>query len=367
VLFWLKSELRNPLGAIDCALASMPANLPGEAQELISGMQLCSSFMSNIMNNLLDVRKIEEGKMILRSDPLSLESLLQDVRKMTLPAVRPGVELKVEVDNGDRDCVLGDTHRLQQCLNNLVTNAIKYTMSGSITLSSSWDGNFVRLSCADTGPGIPKEEQANLFERFVMRGGAPGSGLGLAITKQIVDLMGGTIRFESDPTIKPGTNCIVLLPLQPASDTLLSTSIELDEGPIEEIFSLLIIDDIKMNRAMLTKRIKKSIAPNCIVSEAATGEEALKRCESGETFDVIVVDQYMEEAGGVMVGTDVIATMRRSKIDCAIIGCSGNDLEQQFIAAGADLVWGKPIPSNASIIQNFRFALDKRQGPSIHT
>jgi len=356
-------ELRNPLGAIDSALASMPDGLDSEVQELVSGMQLCSSFMSNIMNNLLDVRKIEEGKMVLRSNPLSLESLVRDIRTMSLPAVRAGVELNVLVETKDRDCVLGDVHRLQQVLNNLVTNAIKYTMNGTITLVAGWEGNLVRLECRDTGPGIPREEQEHLFERFVTRGGAPGSGLGLAIAKQIVDLMHGTIHFESDPTVTPGATCVVLLPLKPCNDNpmcqALMSSEPVDEKPIEEAFSMLIIDDIKMNRQMLKKRILKGIAPNCTISEAPNGETALSICEV-ETFDVIVVDQYMEETGGVMVGTDVITTMRRNKVESLIIGCSGNDLDDSFLVAGADLVWGKPLPTNYVIMQQLRDGLRKR-------
>jgi len=353
-------ELRNPLGAIDSALSSMPDDLSSEAQELVAGMQLCSSFMSSIMNNLLDVRKIEEGMMVLRSDPLSLESLVQDVRKMTLPAVRPGVKLNVLVETKNQDCVLGDIHRLQQILINLVTNAIKYTVSGSITLAVGWEGDLVRLECRDTGPGIPKEEQKNLFERFVMRGGAPGSGLGMAIAKQIVDLMKGSVCFESDPTVKPGTNCVVRLPLKTCDEPQCAPSLEPeDDKPIEKSFSILIVDDIKMNRLMLKKRILKGIAPHCAISEAATGEAALSICEM-ENFDVIVMDQYMEEAGGVLVGTDVITTMRRSNVDAFIIGCSGNDLEAPFLSAGADLVWGKPLPSNSVIKQQLRDALGMR-------
>ena len=236
-------------------------------------------------------------------------------------------------------------------------NSIKYTMVGSVTLVAGWEGDLVRLECRDTGPGIPKEEQKNLFERFVKRGGAPGSGLGLAIAKQIVDLMQGSIHFDSDPTVKPGTTCIVLLPLRPCEDLSNQSMMKSEEeNLIEETFSILIVDDIKMNRMMLKKRIQKGIAPNCIISEAATGEAALSMCEI-ETFDVVIIDHYMEEAGGVMVGTDVIAAMRRSKVDSFIIGCSGNDLESCFLAAGADLVWGKPMPSNAVMKRQFRLGL----------
>lgn len=134
-----------------------------------------------------------------------------------------------------------------------------------------------------------------------------------------------------------------------------------------------IVDDIRMNRAILTRRIQKCIAPNCIVSEAARGEEALKMCceqdENGDpprTFDIIIVDQYMEEAGGVMVGTDVVVAMRRSNVDSVIIGNSGNDLDDKFLVAGADGFWKKPLPSNPEIIRQLRVALKQRGGTTCH-
>merc|ERR1712045_639077 len=111
-----------------------------------------------------------------------------------------------------------------------------------------------------------------------------------------------------------------------------------------------------INRIMLGRRIKRGIAPNATITEASTGEEALVIC-GNEKFDVIVVDQYMEEAGGVMVGTDVVFAMRRMRIDSIIIGCSGNDMDDLFKEAGADWVWGKPMPSNITTIKQLRSAL----------
>eukprot|EP00339_Tiarina_fusa_P000456 CAMPEP_0116998306 /NCGR_PEP_ID=MMETSP0472-20121206/1425_1 /TAXON_ID=693140 ORGANISM="Tiarina fusus, Strain LIS" /NCGR_SAMPLE_ID=MMETSP0472 /ASSEMBLY_ACC=CAM_ASM_000603 /LENGTH=1067 /DNA_ID=CAMNT_0004697421 /DNA_START=41 /DNA_END=3244 /DNA_ORIENTATION=- len=350
-------ELRNPLGAIDSALNAMPDDLPDSARSLIAGMQLCTGFMSSIMNNLLDVRKMEEGKMTLTKSPISLKKLLNNVHKMLLPSVRPGVGFEKVCNTKGKDWVLGDAHRIQQVMTNVITNAIKYTVRGSVTLVMGWEDDNVKFECVDTGPGIPKNEQEKLFQRFVQRGGAPGTGLGLAIAKHLVDLTGGSIRFDSDPTIKAGTNCVVLmsLPLCDAPDTVVEVSTAL----IQEKISFLIIDDIKMNRMMLKRRIEKGIAPNSVIKEASTGEEALEICGM-DKFDVIVVDQYMEEAGGVMVGTDVVFAMRRMRINSVIIGCSGNDMGTQFFEAGADWVWQKPMPSNAKIIQDLRASLNKR-------
>jgi CheY-like chemotaxis protein len=311
------------------------------------------------MNNLLDVRKMEEGMLKLTRSPLSLSSLLLNVHKMLMPSVKPGVNFTAHSDTRGRDWVLGDEHRLQQVMTNVVTNAIKYTLSGSIAISIGWVGDAVKFECLDTGPGIPKKEQGMLFERFVQRGGAPGTGLGLAIAKHIVNLTGGTIRFESDPTIKAGTSCVVemILPFCDARENarIGMTGVKF----LEEKLRFLIIDDVKMNRMMLKKRLQRGIAPNAVISEACTGEEALAICGK-EKFDVIVVDQYMEEAGGVMVGTDVVYAMRRMRIESIIIGCSGNDLDDEFCEAGADWVWQKPMPQNSEIISHLRAALLKR-------
>jgi len=360
-------ELRNPLSAMDSALhVIVEEELPKNSRELVKGMKLCASFMGSIMNNLLDARKLQEGMMEIRYTPLSLSELLESVFQMMLPLVKSNVELKLENNvPKERDWVLGDSHRIQQVLTNMVTNSIKYTFVGSITLRVSWtDDKQVRLDVIDTGPGIPKNEQERLFERFVQRGGAPGTGLGLAISKEIVSIMGGTIYFESDPTVQPGTDCIVILPLEecaPIEDDEVTEISPVDETkPIQAPIRILLMDDIKMNRMMLERRLKKAIAPNAEISMAVNGEEALE-IVSQRSFDIIICDQYMEQAGGVLVGTDVIIAMRRERINALIVGCSGNDLDAEFQKAGADLVWGKPMPSNEEIIQQFRQGLRDRQ------
>jgi PAS domain S-box-containing protein len=350
-------ELRNPLSAIDSALTAMPDDLPSSVTSLVTGMRLCCRFMSTIMNNLLDVRKMEEGKMTLYAVPMSLEALIGSVHTMLLHSVKSGVEFIKSVDTGGRDWVLGDQHRIQQVLTNVVANSIKYTTSGSIEMKLSWEEGFVCFECIDTGPGIPKSEQERLFQRFVQRGGAPGTGLGLAIAKQLVDLHQGSIRFDSDPAVRAGTTCVVRLPLS------LCDAPEVKEeesfSPIDQPLKFLIIDDIKMNRVMLTRRLKKGIATNCVIVEACTGEEALEIC-ARDRFDVIIVDQYMEDAGGVMLGTDAVYAMRRMHVDSIIIGCSGNDLDREFREAGANWVWKKPMPSNAEIIAHLRQVLGDR-------
>jgi PleD family two-component response regulator len=129
---------------------------------------------------------------------------------------------------------------------------------------------------------------------------------------------------------------------------------------IEEPITVLIIDDIAMIRSMFRRRMKKGIAPNATITEASTGENALEICKE-RTFDIIIVDQHMEEAGGVMLGTDTVVAMRRLKIKSIIIGCSGNDINDEFMDAGTDWVMGKPTPSNSIIQKHLRQFLAARR------
>lgn len=153
------------------------------------------------------------------------------------------------------------------------------------------------------------------------------------------------------------------IPFRKCETPDLNPTVEFHDA-IKEKLSFLIIDDITMNRTMLRKRLLKNIAPNCSVEEAVNGEEALKsvakREKEGMSFDIVVVDQYMEEAGGVMVGTDVVLAMRRNGVSAIIIGCSGNDMEHNFMDAGCQAVWKKPMPNNQDTIAQLKQFLANR-------
>jgi signal transduction histidine kinase/CheY-like chemotaxis protein len=344
-------ELRNPLSALDSALNSVSDARPQEMKNLVTEMQSCIKIMCSIMNNLIDVRKLEEGKIALMSTPLSLHCLMQKVQNALLPSVKPGVSFSVECDTSDQDWILGDGARLQQILTNIAANAIKYTVTGSVTLKIGWEDDLVTFVCIDTGPQsqVPSSQQDQFSLPY--RCGAPSTGLEMVIAKHLVELHKGTMNFRSVPT-SDCTNviessCIAHLPLvacEPTHPKFFTDASQTLETPLR----FLIVDDIRINRHMLSRRLQNSIYPGCIVAEACTGEEALLICGK-QDFDVIIVDQYMEEAGGVMVGTDAIYALRRMGVTSIVIGCSGNDLDAEFIDAGVDIVWQKPIPSNEEI------------------
>jgi CheY-like chemotaxis protein len=301
---------------------------------------------------------------------------------MLLPSVQSGVKFEVDCrTTPETDWMLADSHRVQQVYTNVITNAIKYTKEGVIRLVFYWDKEgelpVAVFECQDTGPGIPKHQQEELFQRFVQRGGAPGTGLGLAIAKHLVDLANGEIRFVSDPTVRPGTVCRVQCPFQvcpaprvltPNASSLARQKVNGEEGPITEVIRVLIIDDVRMNRVMLAKRIQKFIAPNSIITEAKNGEEALaiiSATAAADPFDVMIVDQFMEESGGVLLGTELISRMRSDGVSALIIGCSGNEIAEQFVSVGCQFVWGKPMPTNEKSIGQMRVCLTTFLSPGM--
>ena len=348
------------MSAIDNALSAMPDDMSETAKSMLIGMKQCCDFMSMIMSNLLDVRKMEEGGVNLNIVPISLKALLSRVYGMLQFSVKPDVSFSMECNSGDSDWVLGDHYRLVQVFTNVAANAIKYTVKGTVIMRLRWDGSLTTFECIDSGPGIVKEAQEKLFTRFVNRCGAPGAGLGLAITKHLVDLMGGTVRIDSDPPVANGTRFTIQIPLQPYQETQEQASDAKKEVDSDRMLDapvrFLVVDDIKINRVMLKRRIEKNICPRCTVTECPTGERALEIC-CQEMFDVIVVDQYMEEAGGIMVGTDAIRAMRKMRVNAIIVGCSGNSLDDEFAEAGADFTWQKPLPPNMLILRQLRCRL----------
>jgi CheY-like chemotaxis protein/nitrogen-specific signal transduction histidine kinase len=353
-------ELRNPLSALDSALNAFPVANSNEVKSIVSEMQACIAVMSTIMNNLVDIRKFEEGKVTLASAPMSLRALLSEIHKVLLPSVKPGVLFKVVCHITERDWVFGDSRRLRQILFNVTANAIKYTLAGTVTLTVEWDGDTVVFKCIDTGPGRPGTKGRENQSVSKYQCGSPCTGLDLMVAKRLVDLAGGTMSFQrtSNPSYRD-SSCSIYIPLVAVCESQLNSVSIRSSKVIDSPLHFLVVDDVKVNRVMMKRRLQK-ICLGSLVSEASTGEEALHMC-GNEKFDVIIVDQYMDEAGGVMVGTDVIYTLRRIGVDSIIIGCSGNDLDEEFIDAGVDIVWPKPIPTNEEIIRQIRDALESKE------
>ncbi len=200
-------ELRTPLSSI---LGFIRLVLDGVCQsreeeiDLLNDAFHAAEHLLSIVNDLLDVARIEAGRLEIQCRPMEAQPILKQVISLTsVQAEQKSVKLADKADSIVLPTVWGDPERLKQVLINIIGNAVKFTDRGSVTVSASVDDKFVEFKVQDTGVGIAKEKQAELFEKFKQVDSSfkrryGGSGLGLAISKHLVERMGGKIQLHSD-------------------------------------------------------------------------------------------------------------------------------------------------------------------------
>lgn len=219
----MSHELRTPLNGI-MGYAEFLRDNSDETNREFAGIILDSShYLLEVVNSILDLAKIESGKMDLelRPEPL-LPMLDRIVRTHYPPAAEKGLEMAVTLAPDLPAELLCDSTRVAQVINNLLNNAIKFTDAGSVTVQVSLEAGMLRISVADTGCGIPEEMMPHIFERFRQVDGFltrrhQGTGLGLALVKELVDLMGGNVAVTSEPG--KGSEFVIRLPLGTAASS----------------------------------------------------------------------------------------------------------------------------------------------------
>ncbi len=222
-------ELRTPLGAILGFAEILEAGIYGQITEkqrmATSEIIDSTNYLSGIVNELLDQAQFERGKTLLRIEPFSPESMLNEVHtRMSVMATAKNITLSTYLEPGMPSLLLGDSDRLQQILVNLISNAIKFTDIGNVKVNcyQFQDSEWI-LEISDTGTGIPQNAQEYIFEPFQQVDGSitrrqAGTGLGLSIVKQLVQLMGGKIKLES--RLGQGSTFQVILPLILVQETV---------------------------------------------------------------------------------------------------------------------------------------------------
>jgi signal transduction histidine kinase/CheY-like chemotaxis protein/HPt (histidine-containing phosphotransfer) domain-containing protein len=314
----ISHELRTPmnglLGMMDLVLDSPVA---GEQREQLEIAQRCAYSLLDLLNDILDLSKIEAGRMILEKVPFDLRSVAEDcVRAQGAKAQQKGITLRFECA-ADVTSVAGDPLRLRQIVANLLSNAIKFTEKGSVsvrqTVLAGADGKVTMvLDVVDTGAGIPAEKVPLIFEKFTQADSSisrkyGGTGLGLAITKRLVELQGGQIRVES--RVGRGSTFTVEIPFEtaPAAEQTAETRPErAPVVPAAKPAKLLVVEDNAVNQRVVLAMLRKK---NYAIDVANNGQEALEKLEqAAEPYNLILMDVQMP----VLDGLETTKAIRRN-------------------------------------------------------
>ncbi len=305
-LAMMSHEIRTPLnGVIGFTDLLLEEDLPAHQEELVSTIRSCGNSLLGLISDILDLSKIESGRMDMEMLPCSLRGCLQEVLASFEPALK-SKRLSVESRIGDTvpDEIVTDPKRVRQIFFNLVGNAIKFTSEGGITVridATSTPGGRLLLDCEvlDTGIGIPAGEQERIFEVFGQADPSihrrfGGSGLGLTICKKLVEAMGGNISVESAPG--KGTAFKFRIPAyRSGKSPLLEPAAE--SAPPADLRGLrvLAVDDVHTNLRLMTGILRRL---GCEPSTAADGRQAFERVKENR-FDVIFMDVLMPVCDGL--------------------------------------------------------------------
>ena len=361
----MSHEIRTPINTIiglnEMILRDERAS--EETAENARVMQSAGGMLLSLVNDILDISKIDAGKMEIVLAPYGTAEMLSDIADMLrYSAKKKGLDLYINVDGEIPARLVGDETRVKQILINILNNSVKYTQKGSVTLSvqceksaSGADVVDMVYTVADTGIGIKQESIPHLFDVFKRvdiekTRYIEGTGLGLSIVKQLLDLMGGTIEVNSVYT--QGSTFIVTIPQEVEGDELLDDAAIKRRHSIKGASSLagwtapgariLIVDDNEANLMVAEKLLR---ATQATIDTATSGAECLKKTRH-DRYDAIFMDHLMPEMDGI----ECLHEIRRQREGLNLItpvvvltANAGSDNRQLYLRVGFDGILVKPV------------------------
>jgi len=309
----MSHEVRTPINGV-LGMTELLMNTPLDDNQSRYANTIFRSGQSllAVINDILDYSKIEAGKLELTSSSFDLRELVEDVINMLAEnAARKGVELILVMEPGSPVAFNGDSARLKQVLLNLLSNAIKFTSIGEVKLLVSFAQAEqsrvpVKFQVIDTGIGIAKESQKQIFDSFVQADGSTtrqfgGTGLGLAISSNLVRLMDGSIGINSE--LGKGSEFWFQIPLEQLSADVEAIWHNADALAGKRI---LIVDDTEANREILETQIKYLGAePVCVAGATEALEQIAQAKQSGQPFDIAILDMHMPVMSGVNLACEI--------------------------------------------------------------
>jgi CheY-like chemotaxis protein len=350
----MSHEIRTPLnGVVAMADALTRARLEPREREMVEVIRSSGVTLERLLSDILDTAKIEAGQVALERSIFDLGDMVRGVAALYRPkAEEKGVVLRVQVDPLMEGVVEGDVVRLRQVLSNLISNALKFTEAGSVTVTAVVaDDHRVRFTISDTGCGFDDEQKSRIFNRFQQADGSitrrfGGTGLGLAISKELVELMGGVLDCHGRPG--EGADFWFEVPLAEAqTETSASAGQTRDEAADADDIAfparILLADDHPANRKVIEIMLAGLPTELVVVED---GLQALETARQGG-FDLVLMDMQMPVMDGLTATAAIRALEAENGWDrTPVIMLTANALPDHVEAgraAGADGHLSKPI------------------------
>jgi signal transduction histidine kinase/ActR/RegA family two-component response regulator len=354
----MSHEIRTPLnGVLGMAQALGADELTSDQRDKLTTILDCGETLTVLLNDILDHSKIEAGKMEIAPVDTDLRLVLQRAVSLSAPRAREkGIDLLLERDAPGPDWFCLDRVRVQQCITNLISNAIKFTSAGAVTVrygaqASDCDAHIIRVSVQDTGIGMDAATQLRLFNAFTQADGSTtrrfgGTGLGLAITRRLARMMGGDIQIVSEPG-RGSTFVATFAATAVAPRRIAAPQAATDAAPpvTGVTLRILLVDDNVINRQVARLFLAGLRAD---IVEAANGAEALEKL-AGRAFDLVLLDVHMP----VMDGCETIRRIRASHEAwraLPVIALTADAMEgdrERFVGMGMTDYLPKPIDRRA--------------------
>ena len=355
----MSHELRTPMnGVLGMTHLLEDTALSDEQKEYVSTIGGSAETLLVLLNDILDISKIEAGALELEKIPFALHPTVQQTVDLLRPqAIKKGIDIFLDIDRQLPSHIWGDPGRFRQIITNLLGNAVKFTENGyvGVTLNASGKNiQMLEISVTDTGIGIPRDKLDKIFDKFSQADASVtrkfgGTGLGLAITRQLVQMMGGGIHVTS--TVGHGSSFVCHIPYAVADDADIKNFHDqlfyiapTDRKKIKiENAKALLVEDYPVNQIFAEKLLKKFGLTS--IALATNGKEAIEKCKE-TAYDVIFMDCQMPEVDGYQATQKIREEEKNLGRHVPIIAMTANAMvgdKEKCLKAGMDDYLTKPL------------------------